>query len=180
MNIHGQHASAASDRLGRSERRAAVEAAPDGRGRVVLSAPGIRCGGCIASIERALDACTGVVAARANLTLRRITVTLENADTDPLPVLDALDALGYPAEPIDASAAGGAEDHAGPGLLKAVAVAGFGAMNIMLLSVAVWSGADGAMREVFHLVSALIAVPVVAYAVSPSSDPPLQRSRASG
>ena len=48
-----------------------------------------------------------------------------------------------------------------------MAVAGFGAADIMLLSVGVWAGAEGATRETFHLVSALIAVPVVAYAGQP-------------
>ncbi|HCJ21701.1 MAG TPA: nitrogen fixation protein FixI, partial [Erythrobacter sp.] len=46
-------------------------------------------------------------------------------------------------------------------------VAGFGMMNIMLLSVSVWSGAEGVTRDLFHWLSAIIALPVVAYAGRP-------------
>jgi len=42
-------------------------------------------------------------------------------------------------------------------------VAGFAASNIMLLSVSVWSGADPATRDIFHAVSAVIALPALAY-----------------
>ena len=49
-------------------------------------------------------------------------------------------------------------------LLWAVAIAGFAAGNIMLLSVSVWSGAIGATRDLFHWVSALIALPALAFA----------------
>ena len=49
-------------------------------------------------------------------------------------------------------------------LIRAVAIAGFAAGNIMLLSVSVWSGAEGATRDLFHWVSALIAIPALVFA----------------
>ena len=55
--------------------------------------------------------------------------------------------------------------------MKCLAVAGFAGMNIMLLSVSVWSGGAGDMtpetRDFFHWLSALIALPAVAYAGQP-------------
>ena len=40
-------------------------------------------------------------------------------------------------------------------------------MNVMLLSVAVWSGAEGATRDMFHWISAMIAIPTVIFAGQP-------------
>ncbi|HEY9056950.1 MAG TPA: heavy metal translocating P-type ATPase [Aurantimonas sp.] len=136
----------------------------DGTVQYVFSVPGISCGRCISTIETALAPLDGVVSARVNLTMRRVTVILDAADRSPLAVSDALKRLGYGAIPVDI---GDLDDlsrqRESAGLLKALAVAGFAAGNIMLLSVSVWSGADAATRDMFHLVSGLIALPTVAY-----------------
>ena len=48
-------------------------------------------------------------------------------------------------------------------LIRALAVAGFAASNIMLLSVSIWSGAEAETRDLFHWLSAIIALPALAY-----------------
>ncbi len=125
-----------------------------------LSIPQARCATCIAAVEGALQRLDGVVAARVNLTSRRVAVKWRNERRVP-PMIAALKDAGYDAclaEPED-----GAADPEVSRLLRATAVAGFAAMNIMLLSVSVWSGADAGTRQTFHLISALLAVPAVSY-----------------
>ena len=127
-----------------------------------LAVPGMRCAGCIAKIETGLPGVAGILEARANISAR--VVTVRHAPGTTLPDLKAaLAAQGF-----DADALVNAErtDATAP-LLRALAVAGFAAMNVMLLSVSVWSGADGATRSLFHWLSALIAIPAVAYAGRP-------------
>lgn len=132
----------------------------DGIFQTDLSVPQARCAACIASIEGALMRIEHVVGARVNLTSRRVAVRWRS-DGDVPPLCDALRKIGYEASLMDA-----ADNSADPELsrlLKATAVAGFAAMNIMLLSVSVWSGADVETRNAFHLISALLALPAVAY-----------------
>lgn len=163
--VNGQ---AACGPLDRAQTRASMRLLENGHGHIMLSLPGIRCGGCVSSIERALNARDDVVSARVNLTLRQASVTLAGPDADPFPTIETLASLGFVAIPTDTGGTDGPPtDPAGGHLLRAMAIAGFGAANIMLLSVGVWSGAEGQTRETFHLISALIAVPVVAYAGQP-------------
>ena len=82
-------------------------------------------------------------------------------------VLGVVSDLGFEAYPLDPAALENSADRTGRDLLLRLAVAGFAMMNVMLLSVAVWSGATGATRDLFHLISAAIAVPVVVYSGQP-------------
>ncbi|MFQ5624456.1 MAG: heavy metal translocating P-type ATPase [Paracoccaceae bacterium] len=148
---------------------AALRGAPDGPQRTVeLSLPGIHCAACIAAVERGLSALPEVGAARVNLTLKRVRVSVTDSTDAETRLIRALDAVGYEAHPLDAQAlAATANDTVGRDLLARLAVAGFAAMNVMLLSVAVWSGAEAATRDFLHWISALIALPAVAFAGMP-------------
>lgn len=142
----------------------APEAAPND---ILLSLPEIHCQVCIRSAEQALLARDDVAAARVNLTLKRAYVTpTGEASEDAL--IDTLADAGILALPLDPTVLRGTETaRAGQALLMRLAVAGFAAMNVMLLSVAVWSGATDATRDMFHWISAAIALPAVTFAGQP-------------
>jgi Cu2+-exporting ATPase len=132
--------------------------------RTVLAVPGMHCAGCMSKVERGLSTLPGVSGARVNLSAR--TVTVAHGDrVEERDLVDALAVLGFEAQP--------RRDELAPNLsavkplLAPFAVAGFAAMNVMLLSVSIWSGADGATRSLFHWISAAIAIPAVAYAGRP-------------
>jgi len=133
----------------------------------MLSLPGIHCAGCISGVERALSAVPGVKAARVNLTLRRAAVEAGPAVTAE-DLCAVLERAGYEAHELDPGVLATTEaDRQGKDLLMRLAVAFFAMMNVMLLSVAVWSGAEGVTRDMMHWISAAIAIPAVIFAGRP-------------
>lgn len=133
---------------------------PGSRHRTELVVSSMRCGACMRRVETALVALPGVTEARANLSTKRVTVEWAGADHPPA-LIEALDRIGFPAHAAELS--DGKHDAEFGTLLRALAVAAFASSNIMLLSFAVWSGADPETRQYFHLLSGLIALPVVVY-----------------
>ena len=144
----------------------AASVAP-GPGRMVLSLPGAHCAVCISTVEQAMATVPGVISARVNLTLRRVSVEAE-AGVSPEVLIAAAESVGYEAHELDAGLLSATEtDRQGRDLLMRLGVAGFSMMNVMLLSVAVWSGADGVTRDLFHWISAMIALPTVIFSGQP-------------
>jgi len=127
---------------------------------VRLSVPSIHCGGCLRTIERALANLEDVAEARANLTTRSVVVRWKEGLSPP-PIAETLVAIGYPPHLGDNEATGA--DRSQAELVRALAVAGFAASNIMLFSVSVWSGAEVELRNLFHILSAFIALPALIY-----------------
>jgi Cu2+-exporting ATPase len=145
-------------------------AAADGTSSLSLLVDGLHCAACVWLIEQVLARDPAVISARVNLTSRRLSLQWSGGAEIASRLIEAVRRVGYRAVPYDAGPEGGgsAEERA---LLRAVAVAGFAMANVMLLSVSVWAGFPGEMgpatRDLMHWVSALIALPAIAYAGQP-------------
>ncbi|MEP3198279.1 MAG: heavy metal translocating P-type ATPase [Lentilitoribacter sp.] len=134
-----------------------------GNTKYVFSVANVHCGACINIIEKQLKKQTGINSARVNLTLKQLDLEIDQ-NADILQIVDQLEKLGYPPTPVDlGDLSEFKQEQQSAKLIRALAVAGFAAANIMLLSVSVWSGADGETRKLFELVSALIAIPAISY-----------------
>jgi Cu2+-exporting ATPase len=149
----------------------AVRLTADGIARVELSIDGLTCGACVWLIESVLARQPDLLEGRVNLTTRRLALAWRGAPERVNALVRLVAALGYRLSPRPARTDAPAERAEQQALLRALAVAGFAAANIMLLSVSVWSGhATGmgpATRDLMHWLSALIALPAVAYSIRP-------------
>jgi P-type Cu2+ transporter len=139
--------------------------------QIDLAVEGVSCAGCMSKIERGLSAMPDVTLARVNLTDRRVALEWKEGTLDPANFIDRLAELGYKAYPFRAADAETAENDQSRFLLRCLGVAAFATMNVMMLSVPVWSGSVSDMlpeqRDFFHWLSALIALPAAAYAGRP-------------
>ncbi|MFT5629680.1 MAG: Cu2+-exporting ATPase [Gammaproteobacteria bacterium] len=129
---------------------------------IILSLPHIHCAGCIRGVEKTLLALPEVAGARVNMTTKRVAVDAQGLE--PEDIVATLAAAGYEAHPLDQTLLNASgKDEIGRALLLKLSVAGFAMMNVMLFSVAVWSGASQATQVMFHWLSAAIAVPALAF-----------------
>ncbi len=131
-----------------------------------LSVPKVYCGACITTVEGALRASPLVTRARVNLSSKRVSFVWKAEEggerTDPSRLVKLVADTGYDAHLF--TSVEEANDKLRNELIRAVAISGFAAANIMLLSVSVWSGAEDATRDLFHWISGLIAGPVLIFA----------------
>ena len=143
----------------------------DGQVELEFLVPGMHCAGCMQKIERALGQEPAISHARTNLSTRRVLARWRPEGISGEDIIGKLAAVGFDATPFNPELAASAHDAQSRELLKAMAVAGFAAGNIMLLSVSVWAGLvqdmEATTRHLFHWIAAAIALPTVAYSGRP-------------
>jgi Cu2+-exporting ATPase len=148
-----------------------VQLEDDGGRSLHLMVEGVHCGGCVRRVERALAALPEIDAARLNLTTRRLSVRWRGERARAGEIAATVEGLGYRVMPFEPSRLSADDRRRETELLRCLAVAGFAAANVMLLSVAVWAGHSEGMgpatRGLLHWFSALIALPAIAYAGRP-------------
>ena len=143
----------------------------DGLMRLHLLVDGIHCGGCIRKIETALQRRPEVREARVNMSTGRLAVAWDGPAARATDLAGIVEGLGFRVTPFDPQRKRAGEDRSEKELLIALAVAGFAAGNVMLLSVSVWAGhfqdMGPATRDLLHWFSALIALPAILFAGRP-------------
>ena len=134
-----------------------------------LIVSGLTCGACVWLLEQALAAEPDVIKARASLSARRFTIAWRGDAARARAFAALVARLGFRAAPWSPACLRATEDAEGRALVRALGIAAFGSMNVMLVSVAVWVGTDmeAATRHMMHWLAALIALPTVLVAGLP-------------
>ncbi len=146
-----------------------ARARPDGAWELELIASGLTCGACVWLVEQALAAEPDVLRARASLSTRRLVIAWRGEAKRANDLAGLVARLGFRVAPFSPACLRATEDAEGRALLRALGIAAFGAMNVMLVSIAVWVGTDmePETRHLMHWLAALIGLPTVLVAGMP-------------
>lgn len=132
-----------------------------------LMVDGMHCAACIWLIESVLKKQPAVVKARINMSNKRLHLEWVGDKKIGNDLVKIIFDLGYRLLPFDIETLEQQEKKYDNAILKALAVAGFAAGNVMLISVALWSNSSMQMgvatRNLLYWVSALIAMPAIIY-----------------
>ncbi|MCP3672516.1 MAG: heavy metal translocating P-type ATPase [Gammaproteobacteria bacterium] len=133
-----------------------------------LLVEGIHCAACVWLIENSLRPMAGVEKVEVNLTSRRLKLRWHNDLIKLSQIMRRLGEIGYAAVPYDPQLVEDSLKRQNRHLLYRMAFAGFAMMNLLWISIALYSGADrGEFREMFHWVGFVLATPTLIYSGYP-------------
>ena len=128
---------------------------------------GIVCAACVWLSEKHISQIDGVDSFSVNYSTQRANVSWDDSKVKLSDILKSIASIGYRAHPFDASKQESIQKKQRQKALIRLAVAGLGAMQVMMFAIALYAGEangiDADMKQFFQWVSALIATPVVFY-----------------
>lgn len=129
-----------------------------------LLVEGIHCAACVWLIEHAVNKADGSVAVEVNLAKRRLKVRWDDSRIQLSAIIKKLSRIGYAATPYTPRKAEESAKRLQRQSLFRLGFAGFAAMNMMWISIALWTGAAGGeYRDFFRYVELGLALPVLLY-----------------
>ncbi|MBI1423589.1 MAG: cadmium-translocating P-type ATPase [Gammaproteobacteria bacterium] len=132
---------------------------------------GIVCAACIWLSEHHIMQLPGVVSFSVNYATHRAQVKWDQRQIQLSEILKAISDIGYLAHPLDPNRQEQVYKREKSAALRRLAVAGVGAMQIMMIAVALYAsvgqGMDANLKLFLRWVSLLIAMPVIAYSAKP-------------
>lgn len=147
-----------------------VQRDDEGTRTASLILEGITCAACIWLNERHVNALPGVLDFSVNYSTHRARLRWDDSKIHLSDVLKAITAIGYIAHPFDPGRQEAIQKKEKSAALRRLAVAGLGAMQVMMLAVAMYAGdyygMDEQLRTFMRWVSLLLTLPVVMYAGS--------------
>lgn len=133
-----------------------------------LLVEGIHCAACLWLIEHRLANVSGIITCNVNLSVKKLHLKWNNQQIKLSQVLQLLGQIGYAAVPYDPEAAEGQIKKQNRELLLRLGFAGFAAMNLMWISIALYTGADrGEFKELFQWLGLGLATPTLLYSGYP-------------
>jgi P-type Cu2+ transporter len=133
-----------------------------------LLVEGIHCAACVWLIERGLQRTPGVQSADVNLAAKRLHLRWDNSRSKLSDLIRALAKIGYAAVPYDPESAEGVIQKSNRAMLYRLFFAGFAMMNMLWISIALYSGADhDEFRQFFHWIGLALATPTLLYSGYP-------------
>lgn len=140
----------------------------DNISEINLLVEGIHCAACVWLIERTLTPISGVVSAQVNLSGKRLHLRWDKSQIKLSELIKRLSHIGYAAVPFDPETAEGRLRKRDRSLLYRLVFAGFAMMNLLWISIALYSGADqGEFRTWFHWLGFALATPTLLYSGYP-------------
>ena len=143
----------------------------DGANSISLMVQGMHCAACVWLIESILKKQQNVITARINLSKKTLFLRFSGDKKTGNDLVKLIHEIGYKLLPFDEEVLNSSEKKYNDSILRALAVAGFGAGNIMLFSLSLWFSDALEMgvntRNLLHFFSSLIALPVIIFSSRP-------------